>query len=359
MDSKINNFGFLRLFFATLVIFGHSPEIIDGNRSREIVTQIFGTLSLGELSVDAFFIISGFLISKSFHTSPSVWNYILKRSARILPGFFVCFALCLLVLAPLVGGHLSADVLATNLKWFLRMTTPVVPGTFSGLPYPALNGSLWTIGYEFRCYMLVIVIGLLGLLSGKGRFLVLAIAAACLLANAFSLVQTLFPNFGEVQTVATTVRFTGLFLAGACFYLFSSSIVYKPAIAAPMAVLFVTGLFFPTLAELTVATAGGYLIFFFAFAVRPLKISQWAAKNDISYGMYLYAWPVQISIVYAFATQNHWLVSIATLLIVAPLAAVSWVMIERPFQKLSHAGLRKSASRGAYSLQASNAGDQQ
>ncbi len=349
MDNKINNFGFLRLFFATLVIFGHSPEIIDGNRSRELLTQVFGTLSLGELSVDAFFIISGFLISKSFRTSPSVWSYIIKRSARILPGFIVCFALCLFVLAPLVEGQFGPGVISTNVKSFIRMTTPLVPGTFPGLPYPSLNGSLWTIGYEFRCYMLVILIGLLGLLSDRGRWLVLAIAAICLAINAFSLVQAAFPNFGQAQNMAITVRFTGLFLAGACFYLFGSQIAYKSSIAVIMAILLIAGLFVPTLAEAAIATAGAYLIFYFAFAVRPLRISQWAAKNDISYGLYLYAWPIQISIVYVFGVKNHWLVSVVSLLIVSVIAAASWLLIERPFQRLSHGKTRRAAPPVDYS----------
>ena len=78
VDDRNNNFGFLRLLFAILVIVSHSPEAIDGNRSREILTNIFGTISFGEFAVDGFFMISGYLIYKSYQNSTSFKNYIFK-----------------------------------------------------------------------------------------------------------------------------------------------------------------------------------------------------------------------------------------------------------------------------------------
>jgi peptidoglycan/LPS O-acetylase OafA/YrhL len=96
-----NNFGLLRLIFAMCVLVSHSIELVDGNRSREPLTFIFGTLSLGELGVDGFFLVSGYLIAQSFENSASVLLYLGKRILRIYPAFVVAFVLSIVVVGPL------------------------------------------------------------------------------------------------------------------------------------------------------------------------------------------------------------------------------------------------------------------
>src|SRR5690349_3903397 len=89
-----NGFGALRLIFASLVIVSHTPEIIDGDRRNEILTNVFGTISFGELAVFGFFIVSGYLITSSYLSSRSPIDYLLRRVARIYPGFIIAFLIC-------------------------------------------------------------------------------------------------------------------------------------------------------------------------------------------------------------------------------------------------------------------------
>ena len=154
-----NNFGALRLLFAVLVILSHSPELVDGNRSREILTRIFGTLSFGEFGVDGFFLISGYLITKSFQDSGSAGGYLLKRVLRIYPGYVVAYLLCIFALGPFVGGQIAELSGARVLREIISLSKPGMQGVFPGMPYPSLNSSMWTIAYEFRCYLLVLAAG--------------------------------------------------------------------------------------------------------------------------------------------------------------------------------------------------------
>src|SRR4051794_9570955 len=101
-----NNIGLLRLLFAGMVVLSHSPELIDGNRSREILTRAFGTLSFGEVGVDGFFIISGYLVTKSYLTS-SLLDFLVKRVARILPAFVVATIVSIAIFGPIANSPLA------------------------------------------------------------------------------------------------------------------------------------------------------------------------------------------------------------------------------------------------------------
>ena len=98
-----NNFNLLRFIFASLVIFSHVPELRDGNRSNEILTRVFGTISFGEMAVDSFFILSGFLIVKSWQDGKCVARFLISRILRIYPGFLFASLICAFIIGPIYG----------------------------------------------------------------------------------------------------------------------------------------------------------------------------------------------------------------------------------------------------------------
>ena len=166
-----NAFGFLRLLFASLVIASHVPEIIDNDSHREVLHQLTNTVTFGWLAVASFFIISGYLITGSLVSSHSLPTYFVKRIARIYPGFIVASIVCLTVVAPLAGASFKNGTLHTIVASIAHMAIlgqPVAEHPFPGSNYSdalsGLNGALWTIQYEFACYVLVALLYLIGLI---------------------------------------------------------------------------------------------------------------------------------------------------------------------------------------------------
>ena len=126
-----NNVGALRLLLSLLVVLSHAPELLDGDRSRELLTGMFGTLSFGELAVDGFFLISGYLVTQSWVATGGGGPYFMRRILRIVPGFLVAYAISLLVFGPFGGGHLEAlgpeGAAASVLRALLLLPPPTRP----------------------------------------------------------------------------------------------------------------------------------------------------------------------------------------------------------------------------------------
>ncbi len=210
-------------------------------------------------------------------------------------------------------------------------TPPVLHGVFPGL----VNGSLWTIFYEFRCYLLVGLLGAVGLVRRRA-FWLLATVIFFILAYDGAAQQLHFTwhryKFltGEPSGI---YRLTAAFLCGGCFYLYRKPIIFRPlyAVSAACFVLVVFRLWSPA-SEPFLVVAGGYLLFYFAHA--PLQIFAFMSHvPDISYGIYLYGWPVEALWTY-YRHGSPWITFAASTLLCAVLVWLSWHLVERPMLSL-------------------------
>lgn len=304
---------------------------------------MFGTLSFGEIAVDGFFLISGYLITQSFLREPSFSAYLTKRFARIVPGYLICFLFCVVVVAPLAGGGsvLTGPNLSRLAARVIKLAAPAVAGAFDGLPYPSLNGAMWTIGYEFRCYLMVPVLGWLGCYSPRGKQ-VLAAAAIVLLA-----LDAATSEHGPLVGSALLrylphrdVHLTSVFVVGMTAFLHRDRLVLRRSWAIGAMCLLVVSLCRWYSADAGYAIFGGYAILWFSLKAPVVRLSRLDNSADISYGLYLYGWPVQMLFIWWYRSIDPWLLSGVSLTIAATFGLVSWFGIEKPCLRLARDWIR-------------------
>lgn len=341
MDSNLgkwsigreNSIDFLRFFLAALVIFSHSYPLLlkTSNREEPIYVATGGQKTGGELAVEGFFILSGFLITRSWFSSRGLGDYLLRRSLRIYPGFFA---------AALFSGLIAAPLLSPDVNEYRRLFSPwsFALGAIDlclTIPGQGVNGSLWSIRYEFLCYLAIAALGLLGVL-GRRR-LVLAAFLVCLTYYAGqvhlgwrvpgSRLSWLYcyPEFWP--------RVMSAFLAGAVAYLYRDRIAFSTGLVATAVAALALGTLVPSWRLLPVLfpMAGAYLLLFLAFQPEHAQVN-FARRGDFSYGLYLYSFPIQMLLVKWF---GPWLVPtglfLAALAVSMGAAFLSWHFVERPF----------------------------
>ncbi|GAC1632889.1 MAG: acyltransferase [Nevskia sp.] len=344
-----NNFNLLRLGFATLVVFSHCFEVVDRSTRYEPFNLLFHTLSLGDLSVDGFFLLSGYLILHSWQRDPKFPAFMARRILRIYPGFIVATLIGGLLVAPYFAassaGYWAAFQPGRFVSWMLALTEPAVPPSFAGLPYPDLNGAMWTIQYEFLCYLLVGVLGLLGLAGSRPLWLALfaAVIVASYFPDQFIALRGVPPDVRLMicDEPASFVRFLSYFSAGALYYLYRDRIRLDGRAAAVLALVCFAAMFSQNSIRLLLPTAGAYLLFWLAFAPLPDNpLSRFCAKQDLSYGVYLYGWPGQQSLLFFLRPISPYLLFVPAAALALVCGGLSWKLVEQRCLRLKPGGRR-------------------
>jgi peptidoglycan/LPS O-acetylase OafA/YrhL len=342
-----NSFDLLRLIFASLVLLSHSFELLDGNRGREPLTRVFHTISFGELAVDFFFILSGFLITMSWDKNPKAFDFLKKRILRIYPAFIIAFLISTVVVGAI--GAQDPHIYLRDLKPLVLfkdmvfLNLPHASPTFLGLPYPSVNNSLWTIRYEFTCYLLVLGLGVSGAI--KMRWPIPLLWIATLLAFfIFRINHGSSSNPGTIQGGAaiSLVRLVPIFLSGAVIYTTGVYKLRRPWLIAVATVGLLLGMRNPSTAEVAVATGGAYLML--VIGSIPIKLGFSRKMPDISYGVYLYGWPVQKLVIFSRLAQEPSLIFLISLISTFCFGLLSWHLVEKPALRLKNVDLRLAAT---------------
>ncbi len=327
-DRSVNNLDFLRLVAALLVIVSHCFGLL--GYSRDPLGRLTdGWEAFAGLGLRIFFFMSGMLITASWCRTPSMLIFARKRVLRIFPGLMVATFFCVFIIGPLgtalgLGRYFSSP----NTYWYLlNGLLPAfayyLPGVFAFNPNHAVNGSLCTLPYELRCYIVVLACGSLRLLTPK----IFPLAAAVLLAL---ILRRHWPS-GGVFRLGDSVEMCEIeFLLGAAAYLYREWLPMHRALVALASVAYLGTLTCPWLGQWIALFAVPYLILYIA-QVRIPVLGQWARYCDLSYGMYIYAFPIQQLFVHTFDVD----IGVAGLLpisvvLTAGIAYFSWHLVERP-----------------------------
>ena len=286
-------------------------------------------LTFGTMGVDGFFLLSGYLILASWLSDPRPTSYLQKRLLRIVPGYVACVVSSICVLgatAPAMPGFFANLINARFFRSILVLGSPITPPVFPTLHWHIVNGSLWTITYEFSCYLVVLLLGTLGLASR--RYFWLALTCSCFALFSSHVFDWNFAWHG--RALFLTQRLLLMFLIGGCYWHFRNVIPFQRRFAFIAGSLLTACLFSPTLAELAVGVFGGYLMFF--LGSRGPLTAHLARLPDVSYGMYLYGWPIICTVVWLLH-PSLWLTVAVSSIFSACLAWLSWHYVERPMLK--------------------------
>lgn len=334
--SHENNFDILRVFAASVVLFSHSWPL-SGHYDEPIVVATKNVIGGGALGVWIFFFISGLLVTESF-LRRGIFAYFEARILRIFPGLAVCLLFGIAIGAIVTTLPLS-EYLSQRDTWryfYQGLQLDIryeLPGVFATNPMPkAVNGSLWTLATEFVMYVVLAAIGLTTAL--KHRYSGSAILLALLIALSINPEwATILPKVGS-SVMVPAIR---CFLIGALFCLNRDRIPlhWTGAMALCLLTYYIShdkpfGAYHGALLVcLTVSYISAWLAFHPRLRVRiPEKF------GDTSYGLYMYAFPIQQVIALYVGGISPWAMIPIAWFATVVLAWFSWHYVEKPALQL-------------------------
>lgn len=344
LNNRNNSLNLLRLVFATFVLIWHAfPLLGVENNLPGVVNYILS------LAVPCFFVVSGYLITASAIKN-DFRTFFKKRFARIYPAYFLSLLLVVILFAPIVFTLKTG-----NFNLYNYLSQDPSPITFFSYNLPLIllkvnigdilssfistnnwNGSAWTLIFEFCCYiaiaLLIIVLNKFKIKKEHFAKIIFGIYALLIF------ISFLYPKYDDLLLVRFNyfiyaVFLFSIFLGGSIVYLIKDKLKFsfkQLILAIVFCILVMT--YVPSYWAIEIcAIPMIYIILFIAVTLKSPKFIQ---ENDISYGVYIYAWPIQCVIACFIAKYriniSVWMYLVICLIIVAIFAIVSWFLLEKP-----------------------------
>ncbi|AGO54757.1 hypothetical protein SOD_c17800 [Serratia plymuthica 4Rx13] len=319
-----NNLDLIRLVAAVSVIIYHSFPLNPHWGLSDPIKYLFGYMTTGGLAVKVFFFISGLLVTNSLLSRKSIMNFIVSRFFRIFPGLSFVLIVTAFFIGPIFTALSTSEYFSSEvtfsyvLRNLLLDTQYFLPGLFDGSKY-GVNGSLWTIHYEVLAYAALLGFYLIGI--GKIRWVSSLVCFLIIIEPITPLKGVLFASSDNNAIYLLAPSFAlGALLA-------INKDLYKSNITVP-ALIFTLQFFSKNEAISSLFMCSSVCLFLLHISsldvVRRIKID-----HDISYGVYLWGFPVQqiISQNFNFGFLTNVTLSIVLTMVIA---FISWIFIEKP-----------------------------
>jgi len=343
-------FDFLRIFLATAIIASHVAQLT----GHQELVRTSGFWLLEYMLVPMFFALSGFLVAgSSMRLSPI--NFVLNRTARIVPALVVDIIFAALLIGPLVttqpiGAYFQSSIFFSYFLNIIGWIHYALPGVFESNPLPEVNGALWTVPFEIGCYVVLTALMVTGAIK-KPRLVPLLTCAVLIawIPLRVKSSQMVGDDPSPMAILATNLfLFRGSllwpsFLIGIVFYQLRNSVPFSKWIAVAIGI---AAIFASVFANAEVAFANptfcvialpllGYLTVTIGVSTMPRLPG--FGTGDYSYGLYLYHVPfLQLLIHYfpqAWSGDAWWTLFFAGFPLALTAAVVSWHVFEHPVLK--------------------------
>lgn len=344
-QGRDNNFNLIRIIAAYAVLITHSFALAIGTADAEPFRYTLG-MTMGNIAVDIFFLTSGFLVTASLLSKQSVIDFIWARFLRIFPALLTMLVLVVFGM----GIFFTTDSLSSYLansqthKYFLKCLTLftgveyILPHVFENNPYKnAVNGSLWTMTQEVRMYGTLVIAWVFSGIMPKYRLLTFKYTIFVLGFSAVFIYLNIIDNSRFLKTISMVfnLKLFFMFFTGAIFFIFKDKIIVSHYAFLFFVVILVLSFFNKQAFPVVYLFVISYILFYVAYVPYGF-IRKYNKLGDYSYGIYIYAFPIQQSIAALFPGISVFSMIITSTIITLILAFLSWHLLEKHALKLKN-----------------------